>query len=239
MALELLRHIPGRAVARAFRHDRSMRCYDVSRDLAVHKAVCRHWWELLGCAAFPVLGVGLAADQKNDRAAFFSYILAGLLLIVAFYKAWAEQARQVDGLTASALIRGDVTEVYRIIYTQFEAPVMLYASMVNDSSVSPTIREFICEIETDAGVFSARSSDDAPIKGVIVYSDLDSSSDRGPLRNLSELNRTPLAKYNHREGWLKFTFNGLPDELPQLVRKLQHVLSVFAQNLHGKWIVED
>ena len=63
------------------------------------KALWRHWWALMSSAVFTFLGIYIAATQQSNWWATDASLLAGaLLVLVACYKAWAEQAKIVDSL---------------------------------------------------------------------------------------------------------------------------------------------
>jgi len=60
--------------------------------LLYFKALCKHWWPLLSCAVFTVIGVYAAAtNQSNSWVARASLGAAFLLLLVASFLAWRDE----------------------------------------------------------------------------------------------------------------------------------------------------
>ena len=58
------------------------------------KAVLPHYWALLGSAAFTTLG--FVGDNYTQLVRPISWSLAALLLLVAGYKAWAEEHKKYE-----------------------------------------------------------------------------------------------------------------------------------------------
>jgi hypothetical protein len=56
------------------------------------KAVVRHLWPMMSCAAFTGLGIYVAfANKPNSWVVRASFTLAMIMMIVAFYQAWREE----------------------------------------------------------------------------------------------------------------------------------------------------
>jgi hypothetical protein len=195
------------------------------------KAVFRHWWVWMSCTVFTLQGIVLAAFNLGNIWSVRSFfVLTVVCLMVSFYKAWAESEKkltifagqhkeqidklnsEIGRLTASADIRGSLLEVYRPVaeINKFDAPVIIKAEIFNESAVvSPTVKEFVCQIDCLGGTLTARTSDSQPIKGFVSHNQRDGSTNRSPLPSVLLDNFLGLAKHNHREGWLKFVFPGL------------------------------
>lgn len=64
-------------------------------------AMFRHWWELMSCAAFTVLGVYCAAANRgNGWIVGGSAFLAAVLFLVAAYRAWRDEHQRYTGEVA-------------------------------------------------------------------------------------------------------------------------------------------
>jgi hypothetical protein len=60
------------------------------------KAVRKHWWPLMSCALFTLLGMWvLYADKSNAWALRGTFGIAGFCLFWAEYRAWLDEHRQV------------------------------------------------------------------------------------------------------------------------------------------------
>jgi hypothetical protein len=168
----------------------------------------------MSCALYTFLGIYIAATGKaNDWIVRSSLILASAVLVVAFYQAWAEQARKVDRLKSHADIHGKILDVcLKYPLTDFRNPVMVCASLQNESpEVSPTIREFVCRIETPEGTLTSRTAHNFATQGVVLSRSGGRGNEKGFI-NLALFNHQSLTKHNHREGWLLFMFTGLTGE---------------------------
>lgn len=56
------------------------------------KSVLRRWWTLMSCAVFTLVGIYAAAtNAANSWIVWTGFVLAFLVLIVAFYHAWREE----------------------------------------------------------------------------------------------------------------------------------------------------
>jgi hypothetical protein len=61
------------------------------------KAVGRHWWALMSCALFTVLGIYiLHANKSNEWAVKATFALAGLCLLIACFQAWLCEHQKVE-----------------------------------------------------------------------------------------------------------------------------------------------
>jgi hypothetical protein len=60
-------------------------------------AVGKHWWALMACAAFTILGIYvLAAHKTNGWALNVTFGLAGICLFIACYLAWLDKQKELE-----------------------------------------------------------------------------------------------------------------------------------------------
>lgn len=168
------------------------------------KATTREWGALMGCALFTVLGVcAQAMNRSSGWVVGCSLVLAGVLLVVACYRAWAEQTRKLDRLTAHAEIKGNIRSAFWIpAEADGDGMIVVQASIVNHSSeVSPTIRQFVCNIDVGGQHFESVSTDRQPFSDRIISY----LATRGYSQaNLGMWNHLGMVKHQHREGCVVF-----------------------------------
>ena len=64
-------------------------------------SVRKHWWELMGCAAFTLLGIWvLYANKNNHWALSATFSLAAFCLFWACFMAWRDKEKEVLELTS-------------------------------------------------------------------------------------------------------------------------------------------
>jgi hypothetical protein len=60
------------------------------------KAIGKHWWALMSCAAFTIFGLYVAwANKNNGWTVRGIFILAAILLFVACFLAWVDERKKV------------------------------------------------------------------------------------------------------------------------------------------------
>lgn len=65
--------------------------------LAFCRAVGRHWWALMSCAIFTLLGAYVLYAHKSDKWAFWATgIMAVFCLLMACYLAWVDEYKEVQ-----------------------------------------------------------------------------------------------------------------------------------------------
>lgn len=175
----------------------------------------------MSCAVFTLVGViVLAFNKSNAWALGATFTAAVAMLLVASFLAWRDKHHEVmslsskiERLTSHADIRGSILDAYvRYPMASFKSPVMVCASFRNESpDVSPTIQEFVCQIDTPHGTLTSRTSHRSATDDIVLFRGVGRCCERG-FMNLCHWNHQKLEKHNHREGWLLFIFNGLIQE---------------------------
>jgi hypothetical protein len=86
-------------------------------------AVRKHWWKLMGCAAFTLLGIlVLYANKSNHWALLATFGLAAFCLLWACFLAWRDEERKVIDLTAKLQALEAAPRVPAIGNIYFQAP---------------------------------------------------------------------------------------------------------------------
>ena len=147
------------------------------------KAIGKHWWALMSCAVFTLLGFYISyANKNNDWAVKGVFVLAVLMLFVACFFAWRDEheklsaertknkGSRVEGNIRFALIdQKKRTPDGKVVTTKSECfvTILLYATNVNpadcwfnewdaDVNLTLTIDGAVCrgEYEALASAFS-------------------------------------------------------------------------------------
>jgi hypothetical protein len=70
------------------------------------KALLKHWWALMGCAAFTFLGVIVLWREKTNKWALGATIaMAVIMLLVASYLAWLDQYHKANPIEPNDSLR--------------------------------------------------------------------------------------------------------------------------------------
>ncbi len=81
-------------------------------------AVRKHWWPLMSCALFTLLGMWIFYANKNNAWALRStFGIAGLCLFWAGYRAWLDEYKKIEQLQVKSVPAQSPKEKFRDLST--------------------------------------------------------------------------------------------------------------------------
>jgi hypothetical protein len=202
------------------------------------KAVAKHWWILLSCAAFTILGIyGLYFSKDNDWLVRSSLRLAGFLLLASCFLAWRDEHKQVTELQAQPPREGPdfhPSIVNSLIYPAGDPTnsVVGIVGTIYNKGESGTLNDiFIDAIFDDGRRIRARLAYRPQPAQTVTFGSTDHGAAMTMPGTLYWLNQktTPIQKFGRLDGFAmglleNVTFNELREKPPLLVLTCTDIL---------------
>ncbi|HET9306983.1 MAG TPA: hypothetical protein VFO46_13225 [Candidatus Sulfotelmatobacter sp.] len=180
------------------------------------KAIGKHWWALLSCAAFTIIAVGGSLAGKSDswitKASIF---LAMILLLVAGFLAWRDEHRELEKERAKneAAPKMDIRPHNVISYSQDQATatdLFVYVELVLGEPSHVLIESFSLDISDQGECTTTNALEDVREWQWIRKGTLkDGIVDCEPLAKELAKRGDPV------RGWIHFPMPCVPDRVLQ------------------------
>ena len=193
------------------------------------KSVARHWWSLMSCAVFTLIGLYVAyTHQSSEWVVRATISAAALCLLLGCFFSWKDehlrlQSEQLENRMPK--IRGEVKQIFWEVakhpVTKKDEPkdthFYAFLGLVNYADVQCTVRDFRMHILQENGISKASDSYDFGISGVIEHTNdyMDGQTKKfpeGPAKTevapIPALRGQPLIKGCEQSGWFQFYVRG-------------------------------
>jgi len=198
------------------------------------RAVGKHWWSLLSCAFFTILGLFVAyANKSNAWVVQGSFIVAALCLLIACYRAWRDEHTALEDEIAKNQkpelkieLLASFFEVSPHPSQNLQVNIYAYLRVTNVREPATLIKSGTMTMTVN-GIMHTGNGDDVSRTGAYILHNTDfkvGDETKGTFPGVfSKVQRllpsigseNPLQRGVHREGLVVFAFPGVMDWNPE------------------------
>ena len=190
------------------------------------KAVGKHWWALMSCALFTILGIYILHENKtNQWAVHATFALAGFCLLIACFLAWLDEHRDLlaeKSRNEGARVEGKIN--LALIDQKKRAPngtvvlaesecfvtILLFATNLNpaDAWFNTWAADVHLTLEIDGVVYRGKY-ESLPIERVQYMTTHPDIKATGIFDCFGRYQVSPMKDGLPHSGWLRFCFNDI------------------------------